>query len=141
MVRKMEAEHSVITGPTGRPFLRKEKKQPVNPLTAPKTPDNKRSLSILMVMSAAVAAGMISRADTRTTPMIWSEETIQKVSSADKENSKSPTGRPMDLAKEGSKPVANNSLLNKTNVPRTRIKLHTMGNKSPCENPTMDPKR
>ena len=82
---KIEHEHKTIMGPVGKLFPKKDRYVPIIPEITANKDDHIRRVFIFWVIIEAVAAGIISKAETRITPTICSEvitvnaNSIQKI--------------------------------------------------------------
>ena len=88
----------MMVGPAGKRWWRKERKQPSSPLKPPITADRASKCDNLCVSNHDVLAGMINRAETKTTPMDCREVTIQNASKAESKNWIQSSGKPMERA-------------------------------------------
>ena len=88
----------MMVGPAGKRWWRKERKQPSTPLKPPIKADRVSKWDNLCVSNQDVLAGIINRAETKTTPMVCREVTMQNASKAESKNWIQPSGRPIERA-------------------------------------------
>ena len=89
-------EVRTISGPVGNRLPRNERYEPIIPATIPSRADHKRRLFIFWVIMEAVAAGIISNAETRITPTTWREVITENANSIQRKYCKRSTGSPME---------------------------------------------
>ena len=131
----------MMVGPAGKRWWRKERKQPNTPLKPPITADRVSKCDNLCVSNQDVLAGIIKRAETKTTPMVCREVTMQNASKAESKNWIQSSGKPIERAKVGSNPEIIISLFKPTKVRKTQSKQNTTGKRSAWDKPTKDPNK
>ena len=107
---KSRLADSTMNGPVGSRVPKNERKAPLSPEIIPRQELQTSIRWNRSVRSEAVAAGMMSMAETRTTPTAWSADTTAKAKSITSKRSNHTVGSARTRANPGSKLTSRNSL-------------------------------